>query len=136
MRIKYFLLSLWAIIWLLFFWGCASNTRQKQVQTTQMTSPDQDFQTQISKVVTKHESEIKFCYEKELKKSQNLTGIITVGFTIEPNGLVSEAEIKNSTIDNGPLELCLTGFVKKWTFPPPKDKTPVKVIYPFVFRKE
>ena len=129
------LLTIYTLV--LMVCGCPSNTQQAPKQSTlQPTSPQQDFQAQIPKIVKKHQSEIKYCYEKELKKSPDLAGTVTVNFTIGPDGLVSTANLKESTVNNTALEQCVVSFVQKWTFPHPEDSTPVKVTYPFVFTKE
>ena len=75
---------------------------------------------------------IKECYEKELKRDPKLAGKITVGFTIETDGKVSETFIEGNTMGNKTVANCITGRIRTWRFPKPKGGS-VTVAYPFIF---
>lgn len=90
----------------------------------------------ISGVVRKKLSGIKFCYDRELAKDPSLQGKVTVRFYIEAGqemGIVRDASINESTMENSNVEDCILRNVSRWTFPIPESSARVKVDYPFVF---
>ena len=87
----------------------------------------------IRRVVRKHRREIKYCYEQQLQKDENLAGKVTVKFTISATGKVVAATISRSTLNNTKVERCLTGKIKRWVFPKPEGGGIVIVTYPFDF---
>ena len=73
----------------------------------------------IQKVVHQHKGELRACYEKALQKDM-LYGTIVVVWIISPQGEVTKALVKETTIKNKPLEECVTNSIKFWRFPSPK----------------
>ena len=61
----------------------------------------------IQKTVNRHKGELKSCYERELAKIKNLHGKITALWYITPEGNVSVASIKESTMHNHNVEKCI-----------------------------
>jgi len=87
----------------------------------------------IQKVVRDHTGELRACYEKELNKTKGLHGRIVVNWIISPQGSVSTAFIKESTLNNKTLENCVVSSIKFWRFPAPSGGGMAKVEYPFLF---
>jgi len=88
----------------------------------------------IGKVIRRHWNEIKYCYETELNKNPNLYGKVSVSFTIDGTGAVSDANVGETTMNNQNVENCMLTRVKRWTFPEPKGGGQVFVTYPWVFK--
>ena len=87
----------------------------------------------IQKVVRQHSGELRACYEKELNKNKGLNGRVVVNWIISPQGAVTKAIVKESTIKNKNVESCVVNSVKFWKFPAPKGGGIVAIEYPFVF---
>jgi TonB family protein len=86
----------------------------------------------INEVVASHKASIKMSYEKFLRRDPNLTGKISVRFTISASGTVSNVKILENTTGNTELEDEIIRKIKMWQFEsiPEGDVT---VTYPFVF---
>lgn len=86
----------------------------------------------INAVVMRHRSEIRACYDAALQRNPALRGKVSVGFTIQPNGIVSAASVKDSTLGDRSLENCIVSRVKTWIFPKPEAPAVTEVSqYPF-----
>lgn len=88
---------------------------------------------EIARVVRRHQSEIRYCYETELQKNPSLRGKVAVQFVIDPVGGVSEANVAESTMNNETAERCILGKIRNWKFPEPEGGGVVTVTYPWVF---
>ncbi len=88
----------------------------------------------INRVIQKHYSEIKYCYEKELSKNPELYGKVTVLFLIDGGGQVGEALVQQTTLASDPVETCMINHVRRWAFPAPRGGGTVQVTYPYVFK--
>ncbi|HMF43395.1 MAG TPA: AgmX/PglI C-terminal domain-containing protein, partial [Polyangia bacterium] len=88
---------------------------------------------QINKVVRAHLAGIKYCYEKELQHKSTLAGGIDVFWIIQPDGTVSKANVKNTTMGDAAVEGCIIRQVKQWQFPKAPAQTTVGR-YPFIFK--
>jgi TonB family protein len=88
----------------------------------------------ILKVVKRHQSEIKYCYDAQLSQARDLAGKVAVLFVIDPGGAVSEAAIAESTLSSDPVEACMLGAIRRWKFPEPAGGGTVSVTFPWVFR--
>ncbi len=88
---------------------------------------------QINKVVRAHLAGIKYCYEKELQHKPTLGGGIDVFWIIQPDGTVSKANVKNTTMGDTAVEGCIVRQVKQWQFPKAPAQTTVGR-YPFIFK--
>jgi hypothetical protein len=88
---------------------------------------------QINKVVRAHLAGIKYCYEKELQHKAGLSGGIDVFWVIQPDGTVSKANVKNTTMGDAAVEGCIVRQVKQWQFPKAPAQTTVGR-YPFIFK--
>jgi hypothetical protein len=88
----------------------------------------------VFKVISKNQAKINACYERQLMKSPNLSGKLTISWLIKPNGRVSNAKQVLSSIKSAPLKKCILGVFKKMRFPKPKGGS-VKIKYPLVFQQ-
>ena len=89
----------------------------------------------IRKVVHDHRAQIRACYEQELNAKPKLAGKLTTAWTIDPQGLVTESHVSDSTLSDGNVERCVTSRIKTWRFPLPKGGGEVFVTYPFLFTR-
>jgi TonB family protein len=86
----------------------------------------------INAVVQRNRAQIRACYDAALQRNPNLRGKVTVAFTIDPNGRVTYAGVKESTIGDSGLENCIIARVKSWQFPKPEAPVVTEVsAYPF-----
>ena len=88
----------------------------------------------IRRVIRKHQAQIRYCYEKELQRAPGLYGKVSTEFIIAATGLVTDAKVKQSTMNNGEVERCITAKIRTWRFPKPKGGGIVVVTYPFLFK--
>ncbi len=88
---------------------------------------------QIEKVVRRHKSAIKYCYERELVNDAKLGGRIGVQWTVGLDGKVVTASVSENTMGNRNVESCILSEVNKMRFDQP-DGGMVVVAYPFTFR--
>jgi TonB family protein len=87
----------------------------------------------IRRIIRRHVNEVKFCYESELTKKSNLSGRISVQFTIAGTGQVIASVLQSSTMGNLRVESCVVQAVRRWEFPKPVAGGIVIVSYPFNF---
>jgi hypothetical protein len=86
----------------------------------------------INRVIKSRAGVFRACYQKELNRTPKLPGgKIIVAFTIAPEGHVSRAAMKSSTLNNAEVEKCVVTNVQRLKFP--VQKAAVDVTYPFVF---
>jgi len=71
---------------------------------------------EIGRVVDKHADAIENCYKKEVALNPNLQGSISLQFTIDPDGKVSNVRILDSTLKNKNVESCITRRIQSWRF--------------------
>jgi hypothetical protein len=88
---------------------------------------------QINKVVRAHLAGVKYCYEKELQHKSSLAGGVDIFWVIQPDGSVSKANVKQSTMGDAAVEGCIVRQVKQWQFPKAPGQTIVGR-YPFIFK--
>ena len=88
----------------------------------------------IAGIVHRHENEIRYCYEAELNKHPDLYGKVSVAWTIDGTGDVSEANVNETTMANPDVENCMATKIRRWKFPEPKGGGLVFVTFPWVFR--
>ena len=78
---------------------------------------------QINKVVRAHLAGVKYCYEKELQHKIVLAGGVDIFWVIQPDGTVSKANVKQSTMADAAVEGCIVRQVKQWQFPKAPGQT-------------
>lgn len=87
----------------------------------------------VMSVIRRHQSEIKFCYEKELQQNAKLAGKIAITWTIDATGAISDAQVAESGVDNNNVEACMLERIRRWKFPEPKGGGVVVITFPWVF---
>jgi TonB family protein len=90
-------------------------------------------QEAIGRVEKREESRLKRVFEEWLKRDPQLSGNLTIKFTILPDGSVSNVVIVKSTIDNSDFSETIVRYIMRWQFSPVDGGGPVEVTYPFVF---
>jgi hypothetical protein len=88
----------------------------------------------IQRVINQNKAQIRYCYEVELQRNQNLEGRINMSWIIAATGSVAKVQIKESTMKAPGVERCIASKIKTWKFPAPSGGGIVEVNYPFVFR--
>lgn len=87
----------------------------------------------IQAVFVGNAAAINACYQKELKKSPDLKGKLSVAVKINPAGRVSGVTVTTNTVGAG-VANCITSRIRGWSFPRGKRGT-VTVNQTFVFTK-
>lgn len=83
----------------------------------------------IRKVIRANISQVRTCYERELKARPALAGTTNVSFTIAPDGAVTSATGGGFDPE---VDACVAGAVKALKFPAGQAETNVN--YPFTFK--
>ena len=86
----------------------------------------------IRKVVRQHRSELKACYERQLQKQKDLSGKITVSWTIDSAGNVFSVEVRDNQMGSDQVAKCITKSIQHWRFPALKSGM-TTILYPFIF---
>ena len=76
------------------------------------------------------------CYESELRKNPNLSGKVTVTFTIQERGNVTDAKASENTTGSPAVADCVTRTISRFRFNPGPDGGSVTFRYPFVFQPQ
>ena len=87
----------------------------------------------IDTVIKRNIAQIRYCYQKELFMSPNLSGKVVVKFVIAKDGSVSRSSVSASTLKSSKVEDCILNRFMKFSFQQPKGGI-VIVKYPFVFQ--
>ncbi len=88
----------------------------------------------IKKVINQNRNQVRYCYEVELQRDQNLEGRVLMTWIIGATGAVVQVSVKETSLHNANVEKCLMAKIKTWLFPPPAGGGTVTVNYPFVFK--
>jgi TonB family protein len=88
----------------------------------------------IQKVINENKQQIRYCYEVELQRKQDLEGKVGVKWIIAATGMVAKVLITESSLKNKNVEECIMAKIRTWKFPAPAGGGIVEVNYPFVFR--
>lgn len=76
------------------------------------------------------------CYESELRKNPSLSGKVTVTFTIQERGNVTDARATENTTGSPAVADCVTRAISRFRFNPGPDGGSVTFRYPFVFQPQ
>ncbi len=87
----------------------------------------------IRRVIHSHRDQIRYCYARERTRQPDLSGKLTVKFTIGTAGYVQQAAVSASALHNAAVERCILQKVRTWKFPEPRGGI-VIVNYPFILR--
>ncbi len=89
---------------------------------------------EVGKVIHAHMAEVRYCYESSMIRNPDLAGKLVLDFTIGPQGSVTSASVKESSLLDPRLDDCILRRLTKWAFPKPKGNVSVAVSYPFIFK--
>lgn len=76
------------------------------------------------------------CYESELRKDPSLSGKVTVTFTIQERGNVTDASATENTTGSAAVADCVTRTIRRFRFNPGPEGGSVTFRYPFVFQPQ
>jgi len=82
-------------------------------------------------VIRHHLDDIECCYGTELTNQPDLSGRVTIQFTIAASGAILASVVQSSTINNPHTEICIAQVLRRWAFPKPQGGGIVIVSYPF-----
>ena len=88
-------------------------------------------QKAMYRLLRRKKSAVTLCYERELRRSPNLRGRISVRITIATSGRVTNIAVEDNTL-NASVFSCIRRRIKYWRFPKPKDGA-ATVVVPFIF---
>lgn len=87
----------------------------------------------VRRVIRSILSQIKSCYERQLRSNSGLEGKVVIQFEIEEQGRVRVAKTKTTSLSDATVESCVASRIKEQRFPEPPPGTIAVVDYPFVF---
>jgi TonB family protein len=76
---------------------------------------------------------IQMCYEQQLRRNPTLAGKVTVEFSIQPRGNVTDVKVKENTTGDAAVGTCVANTVSTFRFNPGPEGGSVTYAYPFVF---
>lgn len=86
----------------------------------------------VRRVVQRHLTELRFCYEQGLARSPNLAGNASLVFDITSSGTAANARLTGSTVGDSQVEQCVSHAAARWAYPAPEGGT-VSVSMPIAF---
>lgn len=90
--------------------------------------------SQIQATIMRYLSQVRACYEEGLKRNQALIGQVTMNFEVNGVGNLNFARVQRSSLNDRPVEDCISTKMMNWKFPQPRGGVNVKVSYPFMLR--
>lgn len=87
----------------------------------------------VRRVIRSILTQIKSCYERELRVKKGLEGKVVIQFEIMEQGRVRTAKTKSSSMGNPNVESCVAARIREARFPEPPPGSIAVVDYPFVF---
>ncbi len=90
--------------------------------------------SQIQATIMRYLSQVRACYEEGLKRNQALIGQVTMNFEVNGGGNINFARVQRSSLNDRPVEECISQKMMNWKFPQPRGGVNVKVSYPFMLR--
>lgn len=76
-----------------------------------------DRKAMIMKTIANNYGELKSCYHEGLRKSSGMKGKVVMGWSMDPQGRVSGAEVQTSQLNNKQVEKCMVDRLSNWRFP-------------------
>ena len=95
----------------------------------------EDSREEIRQIVVASQSALRQCYTRALENDPMIAGEVLMTWMIEAEGSTSKIEVKKNTV--GPaVGACIVKVLSGLNFANRKCGVPVKVTYPFIFKKE
>jgi TonB family protein len=76
---------------------------------------------------------IQMCYEQQLRRNPTLAGKVSIEFTIQTRGNVTDVHVKENTTGDSAVGTCVANTVSSFRFNPGPQGGSVTYQYPFVF---
>ncbi len=93
-----------------------------------------DFDSSVVvKTIKTRLAAIRACYERELRRNPTLEGKVTVQFSIQPRGNVTNVSITANTTGDSAVAQCVSSTISRFRFNPGPEGGSVTYSYPFVF---
>ncbi len=93
--------------------------------------------TFLKKTIDGNGEQLKYIYNKRLRKGVKLSGKMVVEMTIEPAGALNSVKVVNSNMGDREFEEEVVAKIQTWKFSPVADSLGVlKIQYPFEFYEE
>jgi TonB family protein len=88
----------------------------------------------VRRVVHEHTAAVRRCYEGIVAAHDDAHGTLTVRFTIDAQGRVTEARAETDEPAVPALTECILAALRGWSFPAPASGASAELTYPFVFQ--
>jgi hypothetical protein len=115
-----------------------TGSRQGQ-KATEVNTASPEFRQYIREQIREITPLIKECYEMALEENPDLSGKVTVRFSVigdpELGGLIRDSSILEETVGSGALNECIRETMYAVKLDPPKEGGVLMISYPFMFRK-
>jgi hypothetical protein len=95
--------------------------------------PEPNGPVSIEEMVHERGRQIRYCYERALKRDHTLAGTVSLRLRVGDAGQVLDASVEESTIEDPQIGECLRHEAAGWSFKTGRNAT---VVYPFVFRPQ
>ena len=93
-----------------------------------------EARSQIQATIMRYLSQVRACYEEGLKRNQALIGQVTMNFEVNSTGALNFSRVQRSSLNDRPVEDCISAKMLNWKFPQPRGGVNVKVSYPLMLR--
>jgi hypothetical protein len=90
----------------------------------------------VRRVIRSISSQIRSCYERQLRSDDTLRGKIVIKFEIVEQGRVRASRASSSSMNNPTVENCVAARIREARFPEPPTGTVAVIDFPFVFTKQ
>ena len=97
------------------------------VKIVKVVTNGENTKEMIRRIVQRHVGELRFCYERESIDEPLGGGGMVVDFGVSADGTAQSAKVIHSSFKADGLEKCVQGAVNRWTFPPTKLQSSVKL---------
>jgi hypothetical protein len=84
----------------------------------------------VTRIVVTHTAQLRYCYQKALRKNPALYGTVVEKFVVNKEGAVSSAVAKRTTMEDVAMQECIDGRFMRMRFPKPKGGGIAIVSYP------
>jgi hypothetical protein len=91
---------------------------------------------EIRTVVRAKLAQVRACFDEGLAIDPTLGGVVELGFTIDAEGRVSDAELLTDELAQARVGECLLEQLPSWQFPRPRGGAELRIRYPFHFTAE
>ncbi len=87
------------------------------------------------RVIRRHINEIRFCYDQQRQSSPDLEGRMVLQLVVTKEGVVRNASVTQSSLDDDAFESCIAAAGRRWRFPSFDAGETLTITSPFVFSK-